>query len=85
MYQFTNDSCRLGIVAGVIGKGYGNEMMQILINKAKKAHCKKICLSTYADNFPAIALYTKFGFQIVKEFSDRPRKTFEMGLILNGN
>lgn len=82
LYNFKNNSCRLGIVAGVIGKGYGTKMMKILTDHAKKLYCNKICLSTYQDNYPALALYKKFGFKIVKEFSDKPRKAYEMELQL---
>lgn len=82
LYKFENDSCRLGIIAGVIGKGYGTRMMKLLIDYAKKLGSKKICLSTYQDNYPALALYKKFGFKIVKEFDDRPRKGYEMELKL---
>jgi GNAT superfamily N-acetyltransferase len=82
LYKFENDSCRLGIVAGVIGKGYGTKMMKVLIGYAKKLGSKKICLSTYQDNYPALALYKKFGFMIVQEFFDRPRKAYEMELKL---
>lgn len=82
LYKFENHSCRLGIVAGVIGKGYGTLMMKELILLAQVLKCKKICLSTYQDNYPALALYKKFGFKIVQEFSDRPRKAYEMELRL---
>lgn len=80
LYKFKNDSCRLGIVAGITGKGYGTKMMKILINFAKASGCKKIFLSTYQDNNPALGLYKKFGFIIVKEFNDRSKKTYEMKL-----
>jgi GNAT superfamily N-acetyltransferase len=82
LYKFENGSCRLGIVAGVIGKGYGTLMMKELILLAQVLKCKRICLSTYQDNYPALALYKKFGFKIVKEFSDKPRKAYEMELKL---
>jgi GNAT superfamily N-acetyltransferase len=82
LYKFENDSCRLGIVAGVVGKGYGTIMMKKLILLAQVLKCKKIYLSTYQDNYPALALYKKFGFKIIKEFNDRPRKAYEMELIL---
>jgi len=78
LYNFKDDSCRLGIVAGVTGKQYGTKMMKVLMNFARSSGCKKIYLSTYQDNYPALALYKKFGFNIIKEFSDRPRKAYEM-------
>lgn len=82
LYKFTNDSCRLGIISGITGKGYGTRMMKVLINFAKATGIKKIYLSTFQDNYPALALYKKFNFKIVKEYSDRPRKAYEMELNL---
>lgn len=82
LYNFTKDSCRLGIVSGIIGKGYGTKMMDKLIKMAKQLGCKKICLSTYGDNCRAVDLYKRFGFMIVKEFTDRPREKYEMVLNL---
>lgn len=78
--KFDNDSCRLGIIAGVTGKGYGVKMMNVLISYAKRMGCKKIKLSTYQNNYPALYLYKKFDFKIVKEFNDRTRKAYEMEL-----
>jgi GNAT superfamily N-acetyltransferase len=82
LYKLEKGSCRLGIIAGVIGKGYGTKMMKVLIKHAKELGNKKIYLSTYQDNYPALALYKKFGFKIIKEYSDRPRKAYEMELRL---
>jgi GNAT superfamily N-acetyltransferase len=78
LYNLEKDSCRLGIIAGVIGKGYGTKMMKVLIEHAKELGCKKIYLSTYQDNYPALALYKKFDFKIIKKFTDRPRHKYEM-------
>lgn len=78
LYKFTKDSCRLGIISGITGKGYGTRMMRILINFAKASGVKRINLSTFQNNYPALALYKKFDFKIVKEFDDRPRKGYEM-------
>lgn len=82
LYNFTKETCRLGVVAGIVSKGYGTKMMETLISFAKSLHVKRIYLSTYQDNLHALALYRRFGFKIVKKYSDRPRKRYEMELIL---
>lgn len=82
LYHFTEYSCRLGIVAGILGKGYGTKMMGELIKIAKQMGCKRIYLSTFQDNNKAVSLYRRFGFIISKEFTDRPRKRYEMVLNL---
>lgn len=44
------------------GKGYGNQMVQFAIEKAKKLCRKVIRIDTWAGNKPAAALYQKNGF-----------------------
>lgn len=78
LYHFTLDSCRLGIISGITGKGYGTQMMRILINYAKSTGIKRILLSVDQNNYPALALYKKFDFNIVQEFTDKPKHRFEM-------
>lgn len=46
------------------GKGYGHQAMQWLTNHLKDV--KKITLVTHPHNTPAIRLYLKNGFKIVK-------------------
>jgi len=82
LYHFTKDSCRLGIVSGIVGEGYGTKMMVELIKIAKKVGCQRIYLSTFQDNSKAVSLYRRFGFIISREFTDRPRKNCEMVLEL---
>jgi GNAT superfamily N-acetyltransferase len=78
LYHFTEDSCRLGIISGITGKGYGTQMMKILINYAKSTGTKRIFLSVDQNNYPALALYKKFDFKIIQAFTDKPRHRFEM-------
>jgi len=82
LYKFTKNSCRLGIISGITGKGYGTRMMNKLIHFAKETGVKKIYLSTFQDNYPALSLYKKFNFKIIKEYSDRLRKAYELELEL---
>ncbi|HEX2489844.1 MAG TPA: GNAT family N-acetyltransferase [Blastocatellia bacterium] len=47
------------------GKGVGSAMMQAVVDLADKwLNLKRIELTVYTDNEPAIALYRKFGFEI---------------------
>lgn len=46
------------------GSGLGTEMVQFAIQKGKQFHCKVIRLDTGLQNKPAIALYTKLGFEL---------------------
>lgn len=78
LYDFTKNSCRLGIVAGITGKGYGTQMMKVLISFAKASGCKKLCLSSHVDNYPALALYKKFKFRIIQKYTDKSRHKYEM-------
>lgn len=45
------------------GKGYGGKMMQAIINQAKQMGVLRIELSVAVNNFRAIRLYEKAGFQ----------------------
>jgi L-phenylalanine/L-methionine N-acetyltransferase len=45
------------------GKGMGSKMLAEIIQLAKEAGVKRLELSTYVINKPAIALYEKFGFE----------------------
>jgi GNAT superfamily N-acetyltransferase len=78
LYHFTDDSCRLGIISGITGKGYGTQMMKILINYAKSSGVKRLLLSVDQNNYPALALYKKFNFKIIQTFTDKLRPRFEM-------
>lgn len=43
-------------------KGIGRLLTNYAISLAKSKRCKKIRLSVYEDNFPAMALYSSIGF-----------------------
>lgn len=46
------------------GCGLGTEMIKFAIQKGKELNCKVIRLDTGLQNKPAIALYTKLGFEL---------------------
>jgi GNAT superfamily N-acetyltransferase len=82
LYKFKNTHCRLGIVSVLSGKCYGQLMMKMLIDEGRKRGMTKICLSVFLDNQRAIDLYLSNDFKIIKTYSDRPRKAYEMELEL---
>ena len=45
-------------------KGVASRLMGKIISMARKNKCKKIGLTVWAKNFPAIGLYNKFEFYI---------------------
>lgn len=51
------------------GKGIGNFLLRNVIEEAKKKNCKRIILDVLKTNVPAINLYKKMGFKIIRERS----------------
>lgn len=61
------------------GKGYGIESVKFLIKKLyKEYNCNKIYLSVYDDNFNAIKLYKKIGFNFNGELDINGEKVMEI-------
>ena len=54
----------MNILKNYRGIGIGNAMMDYMISWAKERGYKKISLSVFSTNQPAINLYKKFGFEI---------------------
>lgn len=46
------------------GRGIGKELVQFIIQEAKRRNCKAVRLDTGLQNKPAMALYTKLGFEL---------------------
>lgn len=55
--------------------GLGSKMMKKIILTAKSRGCKKIEVTVWAKNFPAIGFYNKFGFYV----KDIKRKHYPNG------
>lgn len=47
------------------GCGFGTQMIKFAVQFGKQINCKVIRLDTGAQNKPAVALYTKLGFELV--------------------
>lgn len=59
----------LGICVGegYRGRGYGTQMMQVLLDAARERGVESIALTVDQSNSSAIGLYKKFGFNLEKE------------------
>lgn len=62
----------LSIVVGgeFQGKGIGNMLLKTVIGEGRRNNVVKIRLGVLKENIPAISLYRKHGFRIVKETVD---------------
>lgn len=59
-------------------KGIGTALTEFLINKAKRMGYAEISLGVNTDNEPAIHLYKKSGFEIIKTDSDENGEFYKM-------
>ncbi len=55
----------ISVLPGLQGKGYGAQLLQFLIEQARRAKADKIFLEVRQTNDPAVALYQKAGFESV--------------------
>jgi ribosomal protein S18 acetylase RimI-like enzyme len=61
-----------------LGKG----LLNTFIETSREAGYRSVVLSVEKDNEPAIALYQKAGFKIIKTFSEGHYERHRMELIL---
>jgi len=60
----------IGVAPEARGQGLGKAMLTAFVDAARSAGYKSVVLSVETDNPAAIALYSKFGFTIIKTFSE---------------
>lgn len=48
-------------------RGIATSLINTFIDEAKKNDCKYVTITNYADNIEAKKLYSKFGFDVIKE------------------
>ena len=72
----------IGVAADQRGKGVGKVLLNAFIEMSRKAGYQSLILSVEKDNEPAIALYQKAGFKIIKTFSEGRYERHRMELIL---
>ncbi len=71
-----NEVVWLGIAVAdeFTGRGIGEKMLQKLINGARNHKIESVALTVDADNFRAISLYEKFGFNSKVAVNDKTIK-----------
>lgn len=73
----------IGVAPEARGQGLGKTLLTTFVDAARSAGYKSVVLSVETDNLAAIALYTKFGFEITKTFSEgryhRHRMEYKVG------
>jgi ribosomal protein S18 acetylase RimI-like enzyme len=60
----------IGVAPEARGKGLGQSLLTAFIEAARAAGYTSVALSVETDNPAALALYTKFGFQITQTFTE---------------
>lgn len=68
----------LGIVPEYRGKGYGKELLHLIIDRLWKTGKTEIMLDVNSENVPALELYKKAGFQIEVAFEYYRKKVSEV-------
>ena len=70
----------MGITTEIRGKGAGSWFMEKLIQEARERADHKMVLEVIETNEPAVHLYTKFGFQVVRRLVSLIRMDASEGL-----
>ena len=60
----------IGVSAEQTGTGIGTKLIDRFITASREAGYHSVILSVEMDNPPAIALYKKTGFEIIRTFSE---------------
>jgi len=60
----------IGVSGEQKGTGIGTKLMESFITASREAGYHSVLLSVEVDNQPAIALYKKTGFEIIRTFSE---------------
>ncbi len=63
---------RLIVAPPLRGRGYGEELVRALLDRARVLSCERVSLNVAESNAPALALYAKLGFCDAGRPSDEP-------------
>lgn len=72
----------IGVTSDQRGKGLGKRLLNAFIEASRAHGYRSVVLSVEKENSPAIALYEKAGFRIVKTFSEGRYQRHRMELTL---
>tara|TARA_A100001015_G_C14927186_1_gene686874 strand:+ start:156 stop:605 length:450 start_codon:yes stop_codon:yes gene_type:complete len=68
VFRFILDECEilsLGIEPECQSRGYGTQLIEFCMQKARENNCKKLFLEVRVSNLPAQRLYEKIGFKSI--------------------
>jgi ribosomal protein S18 acetylase RimI-like enzyme len=72
----------IGVASDQRGKGLGKDLLDAFIQSSQSKGYGSVLLSVEQENLPAISLYEKAGFKIIKSFSEGRYQRHRMELIL---
>jgi ribosomal protein S18 acetylase RimI-like enzyme len=72
----------IGVAAHQRGRGLGKKLLNAFIEASRSNGYHSVILSVEKENLPAVSLYAKAGFKIVKTFSEGRYQRHRMELIL---
>jgi ribosomal protein S18 acetylase RimI-like enzyme len=72
----------IGVSEDQSGSGLGTKLINHFIEATREAEYHSVVLSVETDNQPALALYEKTGFKIIKTFSEGRYQRYRMELSL---
>ncbi len=66
-YCIEGDECEIVSLDSLQeGRGLGTDLVQAVVDEARRRGCRRIVLSTTNDNLPALRFYQKRGFTLVQ-------------------
>lgn len=72
----------IGVSSTQRGKGVGKKLLHAFIEASRSHGYQSVVLSVETDNSPAISLYEKVGFKVIRTFSEGHYRRQRMELIL---
>jgi ribosomal protein S18 acetylase RimI-like enzyme len=72
----------IGVAPDQRGKGVGNKLLNDFVEASRSNGYHSVVLSVEKENSPAISLYEKTGFKVVKTFSEGRYQRHRMELML---
>jgi ribosomal protein S18 acetylase RimI-like enzyme len=72
----------IGTAADQRGRGLGKELLNAFMESSRAKGYRSVILSVEVENEPAIAMYEKAGFEIIKTFSEGRYQRHRMEMVL---
>lgn len=72
----------IGVAFGQRGRGLGKKLLKAFIEASRAKGYRSVVLSVEKENLPAITLYEKAGFKVVKTFMEGRYQRHRMELML---